>query len=235
MNSKQPVPTKLSVLSRLKQQVPISSIIDVGVRECTSSLIKVFPEKKHYLFEPANLFFETIYENYAEVDYELFPIALSNSNSEIYLILTSLNKNGVVTHSKISNHPTLVDGSEIIACETVDVRRFCDMDISARIDRNFLLKVDVDGEDLNVIKGFGSLLNSASVIIIEATIWSALERFSYIQNNGFQLYDIVDLVYYGSALYQFDFVFVRTELTKIPGFRPGFTPFDPTVWSPLWL
>lgn len=78
MNSKRPVPTKLSVLSRLKQQVPISSIIDVGVRECTSSLINVFPEKKHYLFEPVSLFFETIYENYAEVDYELFPIALSN-------------------------------------------------------------------------------------------------------------------------------------------------------------
>jgi len=178
MNSKPPIPTKLSVLSRLKEQVPISSIIDVGVRECTSSLINVFPEKKHYLSEPVNLFFETIYENYAKVDYELFPIALSNNNSEMYLILTSLNKNGVVTHSRISNNPILVDGSEVLACQTVDVRRFCDMDISAKIDRNFLLKVDVDGVDLDVIKGFGSVLNLASVIIIEATFWSVLECFS---------------------------------------------------------
>lgn len=227
-----PKPTKQNSLRRLIGKVPFSCVVDVGVNACTSELIQCFREKKHYLFEPVKLYFDTIKKNYADIDYELFSTALAEKNSETYLVLTSLHKNGVVTHSKIATESVAVDGAKIVACEKIEARRFCDLEISQTIAPNFLLKVDVDGQDLNVIKGFGEKLHAASVIIIECTYTTALERMAYIQARGFQLYDIVDLVYYGPSLYQFDLVFIRADLL-IPDLRPSIGNFSLEHWSPV--
>ncbi len=53
-----PRPSKSNLLQRLKEAgVPITEIVDVGVREKTEELLKAFPEKRHHLFEPARPFF----------------------------------------------------------------------------------------------------------------------------------------------------------------------------------
>lgn len=227
-----PIPSKSNLLSRLAGKLPITAVVDVGIRECTAELIKCFPTSKHFLFEPVTIFFEIIKKNYTGIDYELFPIALADENSEIYLVLTSLNNDGTVTHSEISDKKVPVDGAKIVACDNIDVRRFADLPLANTISPDFLLKVDVDGQDLNVIKGFGQKLSLASAIIIECTFRTALERMAYIESKGFQLYDIVDIVYYGPGIYQFDMVFVRMDLLT-PELRPKIADFRSELWSPL--
>ncbi|MEE9328340.1 MAG: FkbM family methyltransferase [Cocleimonas sp.] len=207
-----PIPTKENILTRLNETIPITSIVDVGVRASTHELIKCFPTHKQYLFEPVNLFFNNIKKNYKNINYELFPFALANKESRIFLVLTSLEKNGVVTHSRISTEKIEVDHVDIISCDEMEVKRFESLELSKNIESDFLLKVDVDGEDLNVIKGFGSKLKLASAVIIECTCISATERIAYLQQNNFVLIDMVDLVYYGLSLYQFDAVLVRKDL-----------------------
>lgn len=227
-----PTPTKTNLLTRLIGKLPITSVVDVGVREHTAELIKCFPSSKHYLFEPVTTFFEIIKKSYNGIDYELFPMALADQNSEIYLTLTSLNNDGIVTHSQISTEKIPVDGTKTVACNSIDVRRFEDLPLANTIPADFLLKVDVDGQDLNVVKGFGQKLSLASVIVIECTFNTALERMAYIESKGFQLYDIVDIVYYGPGVYQFDLVFVRRNLLT-PELRPDIKSFRRELWSPL--
>jgi FkbM family methyltransferase len=225
-----PKPNKLSVLERLIAHVPITSVVDVGVRECTGELITAFPGIKHYLFEPVSLFFDRIKKNYSRIDYELMPFALSDEDTQIYLVLSSLNNDGTVTHSKIENTPVETDGKKIVACSPVQVRRFETCSLERPIAKNFLLKVDVDGKDLEVVRGFGSRLRDASAIVIECTSGSFVPRATYITSQGFFLVDIVDMIYYGDSLYQFDAVFVRNDLAT-EGLCPPIKNFKQELWK----
>ena len=226
-----PFPSKLDVFKRIiENKLPESEEIDVGVREQTSELKRSFADKTHHLFEPMINFLPIIEKNYADINNVLYPFALSNENSDKYLVITAMNRDGVATHSHIRKHPEQADGSRIVDCQKIKARRFCDLGLS--ISKDFLLKVDVDGEDLNVVRGFGELIQDASVIVIEATFRTAPKTLNHIANLGFQLYDIVDLVYYGPGLFQFDIVFVRNDLI-CEAIRPPIGTFKNDLWQPL--
>jgi len=224
-----PAPGKANLLSRLKQlEVPISIVVDVGVRESTRELIEAFPSHMHFLFEPVPTFFADIELNYAAVPHVLFPMALSDTNETKSLVVTALLRDGVATHSRIVDEYRTVDGVEVISCTPIDVRRLDS--INAALEPDFLLKVDVDGFDLQVLKGCGSMLSLASAVIVEATFADFYQRALYLESNGFQLIDIVDLVYYGSVLYQFDIVFIRRELIN-ENVRPPIHHFERALWK----
>jgi FkbM family methyltransferase len=149
-----PVPSKPNLLQRLKSlELPISEIVDVGVRGSTRELIEAFPGHFHHLFEPVTTFFPDIERNYANVPHLLYPMALADRNETKYLRVTSLLRDGVATHSHIVDRHILADGQEVISCAPVDVRRFDSL--ASLFNTDFLLKVDVDGFDLEVLQGFG--------------------------------------------------------------------------------
>jgi FkbM family methyltransferase len=231
MTSK-PKPTKQDALVRLQSCVPITSIVDVGVRECTGELIKAFPEKHHYLFEPVATFHPTIKKHYASIPHTLFQMALSEENSTLYLIETALEADGRVTHSRISNKQETCDGQRVVACSPLPVRRFDGLEVATSLAGDFLLKVDVDGKDLEVLKGFGQQLRRASVVVVECTVPTLLPRIGYIAAEGFSLIDLVDIVYYGKALYQLDAVLVRNDLITAD-LRPPIQNFERSLWSPV--
>ena len=225
-----PLPFKRNCLERLQKTMSLSCIVDVGVQKATPELIDVFPDKKHYLFEPVTFFHEEIKSNYANLNYHLYPIALSDIQESMYVVTSSLNANGVPTHGHIIDKPVDIDGNKIINCTTVEVNRFDQLDLD--IEKDFLLKVDVDGKDLEVLKGFGELLGSAAVIIVEATFRSIASRMACCLASGFQLMDIVDIVYYGQSIYQCDLVFIRDDLlTK--DIRPSMQNFKREQWAPF--
>ena len=221
-------PTKSNSFARLSASIPFSGIVDVGVNTSTPELIEVFPKLVHFLFEPVTLFHDAIATNYKHIQHILSPIALSNKSDTLYLTISSFSNNGIATHSQLSTEKSPIDGQNILACSKVEVRRYDELDIGA--GSNFLLKVDVDGKDLEVLQGFGDLIADAGAIVVETTFDTLSDRLSYCIQNGFQLYDIVDLVYYGPSLYQCDLVFVRADLVTL-GVRPNIMEFDSTLWS----
>lgn len=226
-----PVPTKADLLLRIQRLgLPIAEVVDVGVRDSTFELIEAFPKKRHHLFEPVTLFFGAIERNYRRIDHVLYPIALSDVDTRMHLTVTALQHDGVATHSAIGDKPTPVDGRTVVSCTELQVRRFDSLD--DRWTPDFLLKVDVDGPDLLVLKGFGARLALASVVVIEMTYQTYGERSAYLSANGFELFDIVDLVYYGDGLYQFDAAFVRRDLLT-EAVRPSIMKFERALWRPL--
>lgn len=225
-------PSKPDALARLRSCVPITSIVDVGVRECTSELIKAFPDKHHYLFEPVSSFHPQIKKHYTPIDHTLFPLALSDENTTLYLIETALEADGRVTHSRISSKPEQCDGRRILACSHLPVRRFDGLEVVGKISTDFLLKVDVDGKDLQVLKGFGQQLRRASAVVVECTMQTIIPRISYIASHGFTPVDMVDIVYYGKSLYQLDAILVRDDLITTD-LRPPIQNFKRSLWSPV--
>ena len=221
-------------LRRLKAVVPVSCIVDVGVRECTEDLIGVFPTYKHYLFEPVDVYFDEIQRRYETIDHELHAVALAAKTSEFYLVLISRPKDGTVTHAELSPHAVEVDGIEFMACRPIAGRRFDSLDLASRIPDDFLLKVDIDGQDLDAVKGFGEHLQRASMVIIEFAMWNIVEHLGFLQSAVFVLVDLVDPIYYGHSLYQLDAIFVREDRADAV-LRPDIRDFDEALWAPFSL
>jgi hypothetical protein len=136
-------------------------------------------------------------------------------------------RNGVVTHTYILEAPVELDDFTL-ECEPVDIERFDALDLS--IPTNSLIKIDTDGHDIQAALGFGRILSTASVIIIEATFSKLAETLSVVSAEGFDLIDIVDIIYYGESVYQCDLVFARSSLVNNK-LRPNFTNFQIDLWN----
>ncbi|EGV28536.1 methyltransferase FkbM family [Thiorhodococcus drewsii AZ1] len=208
-----------------------AAVFDVGVNSQTAELIALFPKIKHYLFEPDDTHLPAIEKNYSSIDYTLHRVALSDEENQGFLVKRSLHKNGVATHSSLKAEPEAVDGKDTVSCEEFNSCRFDSMGIS--VPNNSLLKIDTDGSDLPVIKGFGSFLKNFEVVICEAITAKIAPTAAYLQANGFLLTDICDRVYYGSALYQVDLFFVRLERVD-ENYKPNIkSGFRRDLWRPV--
>lgn len=201
---------KLEMLNLLKNMVPITCVIDVGVYSGTKELMITFPEIKHLLFELNPLFFNQIEQNYCGFDYKLYKFGLSSQSKDIFGVSLSNKKDGTVSHTQIQEKAPTVDGKFVIGYSILELRKFTDVSID--YEKDFFLKIDVDGHDLEVVKGFEDLINDASVIQIEATYKRIASTINILSNKGYRLISLVDQMYYGPSFWQADLIFVRNDL-----------------------
>ncbi len=92
-----------------------------------------------------------------------------------------------------------------------------------------MLKIDVDGPDLKVVKGFEGSLRDASVIQIESVFSKIPETIQLLGAGGFRLVSICDIMYYGPSIYQCDLIFLRDNLINIE-IVPNIGEFDGDLW-----
>lgn len=209
--------------------VPITDIVDVGVQRGTPELIQLFPDRKHWLFEPAKSFHAAIDVNYRHIRRSLVDCACSDTNGTLWLVEIAIHKDGVPSHAFLSKTQCEVDGSSTLSCAPVPMRRLDSF--SQEFAKNYLLKIDVDGAELKVVAGSAGCIAAASIVVIEA-VWSELaQRALAVQDFGFTLFDIVDRVVYGEAFWQCDLLFVRNDLVS-PAMRPS-GDFDVRLWKEL--
>jgi FkbM family methyltransferase len=213
-----PIPNRLptmvdSLHTLLNMGVEIQSILDVGVFKGTPPLIEVFPNVKHHLFEPMDAYLSDVHRAYNDLDHTFHHVALSDSDGHAYQVSRSSDGSGNATHSFLSPTPRDIEGA-IVECKAIRMSRLDTLLKEVVPTPPFLLKIDVDGHELNILRGATSTLHSCSVVIIEATKSNLVERALFMQRNDFFLFDVVDLSYYAGAFWQADLVFVRSELAK---------------------
>ncbi|MCX5967632.1 MAG: FkbM family methyltransferase [Cyanobacteria bacterium] len=224
-----PVGNKLDRIKSLRRlKVPIEAVVDIGVQTATHELIEAIPDKPHFLFEPVPTWYQAIKENYRCMKHTLYPIALSNQSGFTWLIQSSMHGDGQVTHASISNARLTPDNQRIVSCDQINVDRLDSF--SADFPANYLLKIDVDGQELNVLEGASGCIDKASIIIIEADYSSVSHRALFVEGFGFQLIDIIDRGMYGEVLWQCDLVFIRNDLMN-ESLRPPM--FDRQHWHPI--
>lgn len=220
-------PLKEHCLRSLKQEnVPVSWIIDVGVLKGTPELVQGFPDRKHILIEPVIEWNDTIRANYdaKKVDYELHNIAISNKNDIMKLATFTVRDDRLITHSCLVDSPTNQPTRD------VQVRTLDSFLPEIGVPRDFLLKIDVDGVEQEILEGARQIVELCSVIIIEANVQNMALRMKTVCDMGFQIYDMVDPCYYDNRLRQMDLVFLSERVIKEHDLDMYTKKFDYSKW-----
>lgn len=222
-------PTKAHSFKVLKEMgVPVGTVIDVGILTSTYELIQAYGDTPQLLIEPIVEFEKRIRANYdkAGVNYELIKVAASDSDGEIAMRTKSVRENVDITHAQIANK-TDAPGQY----RTVPVRKLDTIVQERSLQKPYLLKIDVDGAELSILRGAENVLKDCSVICIEVTMATFFERSEFIRRSGFQLFDVVDLCYYDNRLSQVDLIFLSHKTIQENGLEMYGGGFDITKWK----
>ena len=190
------------------------TIIDVGAASGTLALYEVFPEARHILIEPL--------EEYIP---HLNSLVDKLEQAE-YIIAAATAKPGNLV---LNVHPDLVGSSLYKEDEDSDVNGVertipamtLDNICSERDTKGpYLIKIDTQGSELEVLKGAQTILKDTEFVILEVSFFKffkggpqVYDCISFMKNLGFVPYDIFDLQYrlLDGAMSQVDIAFVREQ------------------------
>ena len=191
----------------------IKTIVDVGILYSTPELITAFPNQKHVLIEPVEVFNDTIVANYSGLDYELLNVAMSSEKGRLNLELRNHLPNSPhgakynVTASNLIFDGDLKENKNYVEVETDTLDNICQS-----YEGPFLVKIDVDGAELEILKGADSCLDDVYWFVVEVWLSRIGEITRILNEKNFQLWDIVDLAYMRGQLSQVDLVFVNKRI-----------------------
>lgn len=190
------------------------TVIDVGIASGTMELYSAFPDSYFLLIEPLK-----------EFESDLMSILKRYKGS--YVLAAAGSSSGQVTFNVHKKHlggsslykesmGTEADGHEI----SVPMIRIDDILKDKQINGPYLIKVDVQGAELDALEGAQQALLEAEVVVLEVSLFEFMKGapqffdvVSYMKTRGFVAYDII-LGWnrpLDNALGQIDIVFVREK------------------------
>jgi FkbM family methyltransferase len=196
-------------------------IVDVGGADGTTGKIfsKNFPENEIWIFEP-------LQENYLQIEnlktqfhnFNLFPNALGSKHEK-----SIINKADRITSSSIFNlNP---DSKSEIFSEILEKRgeeeiEITTLDIIIPADKTIgILKIDVQGYELEVLKGGDQSLKRTNLIVLELNNHNGYvgapkyyEVDNYLRNCAFTLYDIFPSTKDKGNLKEWDAIYINNRL-----------------------
>lgn len=189
-------------------------VFDVGanVGDWLFTLLRHFPRVRTFAFEPASATFSALRKRCGSMaNVHVNNIALSNKTDAVDLYLfPSSGSNSMNPEPKIGSRGIVEPvGKESVPCTTLDA--FCRTN---RIEKIDLLKLDVEGNECNVIAGASSMLQRRCIKMIYAEVTfyeNRLTHFKLLQEllevHNYQLVCIYNesvkngRFSYGSALF----------------------------------
>ncbi len=182
------------------------TVIDVGAALGTFHLYEVFRESRHLLIEP-------IVEN----EPYLAQICRKIGNAE-YIIAAATREPGTVeltvhpdlVHSSISDNQATSD--ETPYTRTVPAITLDQICRERKLEAPYLIKVDVDGKEVDVLAGATEILKHTEYVIVEVSLFGQMyEVMDFMRTQGFVAYDMVSLAWrpLDNALWQCDMAFVK--------------------------
>lgn len=175
-------------------------IIDVGANkgEYTKKILSLFPEATYFLFEPSSINLDILcskFENYKNVFCSSY--ALSNINSKEKLYTNQFGSGLASLIKRRLDHFNIYMDLE----ENVDVIRFDDFlkfdDIPKQLPKIIdYVKIDVEGNEMKVLEGFGNIIKNIKLIQFEFggcnidTRTYFQDFWYFFKENNFSLYII---------------------------------------------
>lgn len=194
--------------------VPVKTIVDVGAASGSWTMMAkhLWPECSYVLFEPLE-------ERKAELE------KLSADNSNIFIVPYAAGK--TVSEAKFYVADDL-DGSGVAGEQdntTANIRIVKQTSIDIEIQRlqlsgPYIIKLDTHGYEVPIIEGCKDILTDVSAFIIECYGFQIAENSllfwemcCYMDNLGFRLYNIVDVMnrQKDGSFWQCDAFFIRKE------------------------
>jgi FkbM family methyltransferase len=190
------------VVSNLKKMVPeLTTIIDVGANsgQFTKVATHLYPQAQIHTFEPLPDLYPIIKKKFStNPNIKTYNIALGNEDGTI---LFNKNKFGhtssVLEISQENIHFTRKDNE--LEQIRVEIKKLDSLVLPIDKANLSLLKLDVQGYELEVLKGADETIKAIGYIIIEANLeelYSNQPSFTimnnYLQNKGFELMGMLD-------------------------------------------
>jgi len=183
--------------------------IDVGayIGEFTLMFKKVFTETRVLMIEPQiakKAILENVCAKYPDCQYRL-ALAGAEKKDNVHFLLEESNSR-IFTQAEAGR-----DGIILEQVKLDDIVKD-----GAFVSPEFL-KIDVQGYELEVIKGASGILNNVEVILMEVSLIPIggapllFDVVKFMDERGFRLYDICHFIYrpLDGALWQIDVIFVK--------------------------
>lgn len=188
------------------------TIFDVGVAKGTRDLYKAFPDSFFVLIEPIK-------------EYESYMKKILKKYKGIYKLTAASSQKGF---TNFNFHPNHMDGSSILKEETgkesdgfeikVPTSKIDDIVSDDNLMGPFIIKVDVQGAEIEVLKGALETLKNTEIVALEVSLFKFMkgapdlfEILEFMKKYGFVTYDILKGFYrpLDNALGQVDIVLVK--------------------------
>jgi FkbM family methyltransferase len=183
-------------------------VIDVGANygNYTQRIYDIFPNLEYFLFEPQKEIFEKCLNNFeSQKNVKIYNFGLFSENIKKMIYKNETRSKSSQALGKYPRHGLasfyerkheINEGIkyDFKKSDLLELKRFDDLGLE--IDKIRFLKIDVEGAELEVLKGFGSYLNKTHLIQFE---WgrtqldsknSFLEYWELLSKYGFDIYRI---------------------------------------------
>jgi FkbM family methyltransferase len=200
------------VIALLKRQgFSPTTIFDIGVAYGTPELYQEFPDATYHLVEPVPGALRYMQRWARRLTATIHPVALGDTAGEAQMEMRADISKCTVYHE--------IAATQLLPPITVPVERFDARFIRPDLKPPVLVKIDVQGAELQVLRGMGGLLDVIDVFIVETSTivtvaGGAAHLFDVVDHlrvHGYTLYDIcgVGRRPLDGALAQLDLVFVK--------------------------
>lgn len=189
-----------------------ATVLDIGAYEglWTLDLLEVFPDARVLMVEAQTnkeSFLKGVKKKYPHTDYAIS--LLSSENGAIKFF----EQNETASHVVNGEQP----GPQYQQLKT---RRLDDLLEAKQFPLPDFLKLDVQGHEMEVLKGAEKSLNHATICLLEISLLNLgdnvplmAEMMAFMNDKGFQAYDISQFIRrpFDKALYQVDMFFVKKD------------------------
>jgi FkbM family methyltransferase len=198
----------------------IRTIIDIGANEgqFARRINKLLPDAKIYSFEPLKQCrqkMKLMLGNIAKIS--IFPYAIGDKNGMVQMYKSTFTpSSSLLPMEKL--HEDLFPYAKYNTIETVEIKKLDDAVQDLYMDKNILIKIDVQGYEDRVLKGGDGIIDKTRLVIIETSFKSLYKGqllfndiYSILHRKGFKFFGAEDRIrdpINGSTL-QFDSVFIK--------------------------
>lgn len=224
------IPYKAHPFNFMPKDLNVKWILDVGanVGDVSVAALEAYPEASIICFEPVNNTFKTLsnrLEQYSNRSH-LFNYALSDKEEVGVINITSEHGANSISpqaefHQEFNPHVRELSKEQIRLVRLDDIyAKFPNQKID-------IMKIDVEGHELNVLKGGASFIaNNVKVVIIEISLMrdqsignqAVFEIFNFFNEIGFCLVNVMDLHHIDNKpiqLVQMDCVFRNKKFFSV--------------------
>lgn len=173
------------------------TVIDIGVADGTPQLYAAFPAAYHVLVDPLPAHEEAMQRILGKYrgEYHIAAVGAANGRLTINVELDSPARSSFLERTSVS------ESTSSIAQEEVELRTLDGLLAARQYAKPYLLKIDTEGYELEVIRGAATTLASTEYVIAEVSVVKRFEgsyRFAEfvaaMHDAGFCLHDVLRVV-----------------------------------------
>ena len=192
-----------------------TNILDIGAHKGTWTLevLKVYPNSNYILFDAIQ---------YPEIE----EVLNNNHNIQFYNELLGQTEEEVIWYQKKNSGDSIYKERTNIFLDCLEIKKHIKvLDNIIPINTYDLIKLDVQGSEIPILKGATETIQNTSFIILEipfmgkynTSVPTFLEHIQYMDSINFILYDIIELHSVKNIIIQVDLIFIHKN--KINGLK----------------